>query len=200
MNSLKLFLKKPKSILIIVLIIAFCLGFIFNIKSIAKNGNSGKVGIVSSNVLTNSLIPVNIKIPKVNINANIEIVGLTSSGIVGSPDLPANAAWFNKSPIPGDIGSSVIDGHFGWKDNIPAVFDNLNKIKIGDKVYVENGSGKVSVFIVRELKTYSKDEIVPSVFVSTDNKAHLNLITCAGIWDEVNAGHSSRLVVFTDKE
>jgi len=35
---------------------------------------------------------------------------------------------------------------------------------------------------------------------SNDGKAHLNLITCAGVWDEVEKSHSSRLVVFADME
>lgn len=200
MNSLKQLLKKRKFILIAILIIVFCSGFIFNLRNITQEKNKAEADSIQSIILKNSLIPISIKIPKIKIDANIEMVGLTSSGIVDSPAIPANVAWFNHSPIPGEIGNSVIDGHSGWKDNIPAVFDNLYKIKIGDKIYIKNGNGDITTFIVRELKTYSNNEIVPSVFVSNDNKAHLNLITCSGIWNDLEASHSSRLVVFTDKE
>jgi len=35
---------------------------------------------------------------------------------------------------------------------------------------------------------------------SSDAKAHLNLITCEGVWDKVSKSYSKRLVVFTDRE
>ena len=102
-------------------------------------------------------------------------------------------------PIPGELGSSIIDGHSGWKNGIPAVFDNLYKLKKGDNIYVEDKNGKVSTFVVRETKMYDSKANPAEVFVSNDGKAHLNLITCAGVWDNTLKSHSSRLVVFTDK-
>ncbi len=200
MNLLKQLISKRKFTLVIILMIALCLVFIINVRNLSKEASKIQTGIVVTDVLSSPLIPISIKIPNIDIDTKVEVVGLTSSGIVDSPILPANVAWFNGSPIPGDIGNSVIDGHSGWKDNAPAVFDNLYKIKIGSKIYIENGSGDVTIFIVRELKTYKSNEIVPSIFVSSDNKSHLNLITCSGIWSELESSHSSRLVVFTDKE
>ncbi|PIZ82226.1 MAG: class F sortase, partial [Parcubacteria group bacterium CG_4_10_14_0_2_um_filter_41_6] len=41
---------------------------------------------------------------------------------------------------------------------------------------------------------------VPEVFNSSDGKAHLNLITCTGVWNKEDNAFSERLVVFTDKE
>ena len=58
----------------------------------------------------------------------------------------------------------------------------------------------MTTFIVREIQTYSKDEDVPEVFNSSDGKAHLNLITCTGVWNKEDNAFSERLVVFTDKE
>ena len=144
--------------------------------------------------------PVRLKIPAINVNAAIERVGLTPQGAVAVPKGPTNAAWFYLGPRPGEKGSSVIDGHFGWKNGIPAVFDDLNKLRKGDKLYVEDEKGAVVSFIVREIRTYAHDKNVPGVFDSNDGKAHLNLITCEGVWNEVQKNYSDRLVVFTDKE
>ena len=148
----------------------------------------------------NSGFPVKLKIPKINVNATVEYLGLTPDGAMDSPKGPAPAGWYNLGPKPGEIGSSVIDGHSGWKGGIPAVFDNLNKLKIGDKVYVLNDMGVITTFVVRKVEVYSPNADASDVFASNDGKSHLNLITCTGFWNKILKSHSSRLVVFTDKE
>lgn len=144
--------------------------------------------------------PVRLKIPRIKINSSFEHVGLTPSGAVDSPKGPTNVAWFTDSPMPGEIGSSVIDGHSGWKNNIPAVFDNLYKLKKGDKMYVEDDKGNTVTFVVREIKKYDPSADAELVFHLDDGKAHMNLITCTGIWNKVKKSRSERLVVFTDRE
>ncbi|MHB0978345.1 MAG: class F sortase [Minisyncoccota bacterium] len=144
--------------------------------------------------------PLNLKIPKIAVDTLIEQVGLTREGDVDSPDGPTNTAWYNLGPRPGEIGNSVIVGHFGWKNNTPAVFDNLSKLEKGDKIYVEDDQGIITTFIVNEIKTYDSKDNASDVFNSNDNKSHLNLITCKGVWNEKNKGYSERLVVFSTKE
>lgn len=144
--------------------------------------------------------PLRIKIPSIKVDAIIENVGLAKDGSVGVPKGPKTAAWFNLSSSPGATGSSVVSGHSGWRNGIPAVFDNLYKLKKGDKIYVENDKGEATTFVVREIKRYDPKAQVPDVFFLNDGKAHLNLITCTGIWSVINKSRSERLVVFTDKE
>lgn len=143
---------------------------------------------------------MHLKIPKINVLANIESVGLTSYGAMDVPKGPVDVAWYALGPRPGEIGSAVISGHFGWKNGISAVFDNLYKLQVSDKIYIEVDGGATTTFVVREIRTYGENDIVPDVFSSNDEKAHLNLITCEGIWNKVSKSYSKRLVVFTDKE
>lgn len=146
-------------------------------------------------------IPVNIKISKINVNATVEQVGLTSDGAVDVPKGLYNVAWFNRSPLPGDVGSAVITGHYGvWKNGKPTVFNDLHKLRKGDKIYIKNKQGKTIVFVVREFKKYNPNDNATDVFVSSDGKAHLNLITCQGAWNKKTKSYPQRLVVFTDKE
>lgn len=149
---------------------------------------------------TGSGLPVRLSIPAIGVDAALEYVGLTADGEVGVPEDPGDAAWLDAGPRPGEEGTAVIDGHYGWKDDIPAVFDDLIKLQKGDKVYVEDESGTTTVFVVRDIQTYGENENVPGVFVSSDGKAHLNLITCEGVWNAASKSYSDRLVVFTDKE
>jgi len=139
-------------------------------------------------------------IPKIKVDTGIEVVGLTPAGAVDVPKSLATVGWFNRSPRPGDIGSSVIDGHFGLENRVVAVFNNLHTLEPGDTIYVEDGKGTPTAFVVRATRTYGKDDQAPDVFGSTDGKAHLNLITCEGTWNETIKSYSDRLVVFADKQ
>ena len=144
--------------------------------------------------------PVRLRIPSINVDSAIEYVGLTSAGAMDSPLGPAEAGWYMLGPRPGEEGSAVIAGHSGWRNNIPAVFDDLYKVKIGDKIYVKDDTGATITFVVRELRTYKPTADAFDVFSSSDGKAHLNLITCTGFWNKILKSRSDRLVVFTDRE
>lgn len=149
---------------------------------------------------TNSKIPVQFQIPILGIDTSIESVGMTRQGEMDAPRGPKTVGWFSLGPVPGEIGSAVIDGHSGYKNNKPAVFDDLYKIKLGDKILVTNLDGTINTFIVKEVKEYDKDEEASSVFIATDGKAHLNLITCSGEWNVLEKTHSKRLIVYSDLE
>lgn len=145
-------------------------------------------------------LPVRLKIPSINVDTYIEYVGLTPDGAMGVPKDPSNVVWFNLGPRPGENGSAVIAGHYGWKNNIPAAFDNLNKLNKGDKLYIEDDKGATISFVVRESRMYDSKADASDVFNSDDGKPHLNLITCEGAWDKSSKNYSDRLVVFADKE
>lgn len=144
--------------------------------------------------------PAFLVIPKINVSAAIEYVALTSQGVMAVPAGSTSTAWFDLGPRPGEIGSAVIAGHEGWKDGIGAVFDDLNKLRSGDKVYVESMGGATTTFVVSGTQIYDQNGDATDVFSSSDGKAHLNLITCEGTWNAAEKSYSNRLVVFTDKE
>ena len=144
-------------------------------------------------------LPIRLKIPRINVDAAVVYVGVTSQGAMDVPKGPTDVAWFDLGPRPGEIGSAVIAGHEGWKDGIPAVFDNLYALQKGDKISVIDEKGATTMFVVRELRTYGEHQDASDVFDSSDGKAHLNLITCEGIWNQLTKSYSNRIVVFTDK-
>ncbi|HCI05698.1 TPA: hypothetical protein DEX28_03040 [Patescibacteria group bacterium] len=145
-------------------------------------------------------LPTRLKIPSINVDAVVEYVGLAPDGAMDAPKKRADAAWFNLGPRPGENGSAVIAGHYGWKNKQASVFDDLHRLRKGDKLYIEDDKGAVIVFVVREIRNYDPKADASGVFVSSDGKPHLNLITCGGIWNKVLKSYSKRLVVFADKE
>ncbi len=145
-------------------------------------------------------LPARLKIPAINVDSVVEYVGLDSSGAMDVPESPDNVAWFKLGQRPGENGSAVIAGHYGWENGKAAAFDNLYKLRKGDKIYVEDEKGAIISFVVRESRRYKPEADASAVFESNDGKAHLNLITCEGDWNKDSKSYSERLVVFTDKE
>lgn len=166
-------------------------GFIRNIVS------RGQASLSSSQAA--QALPTRLAIPNINLNAMLEHVGVTQSGVLDAPKVPTMAAWFDRGPRPGEKGNAIIIGHFGWKNGIPAVFDGLYKLHEGDRIYVIDENNATTTFVVRELRTYRENDDASEVFRSRDGNAHLNLITCSGVWNKARKSYSNRLVVFADK-
>ena len=187
------------------LVLVFFSGFMF--RSILQNKNLVDWRFLIANVSTlfergssDPHTPTRLRIPRLNVDAKIEHVSLTSSWAMEAPKIPADAGWFSMGPRPGETGSAVIAGHYGWKDGIPAAFDNLHALVKGDEIFVERKDGTTVTFIVREVLLYGEKDDASAIFGSSDGKAHLNLITCEGIWNKVSKSYSDRRVVFADRK
>lgn len=141
-------------------------------------------------------LPVRLTIPAINVNANIQQVGFTKLREMEVPSNTIDVGWFKLGPLPGERGSAVIDGHFNGVDGKTGVFADLHKLKQGDKLYVEDGSGTTTTFVVRENRIYDPGHS-DDVFSRSDG-TYLNLITCDGAWDEAKKSYSKRLVVFAE--
>ncbi len=148
--------------------------------------------------LTNPGLPKRLVIPTIGVDAPVINVGLTSSGAVDTPKGPSEVAWYQLGPRPGAEGSAVITGHFGtWRDGSGSVFDDLNKLKMGDKIYLKDDAGAELVFKVIESKMYQPNQSPAEVFNKTGG-AFLNLITCQGDWLANQKTYNQRLVIFTE--
>lgn len=168
---------------------------------IGQNTNEDtSIGNVTDLEKLNVGLPVRLKIPGIGLDSIVESVGFTSDMSMDIPKNQEDVAWFNLGQRPGEIGNAVIDGHYGWKSKKPSAFDDLYKLRKGDKISIEDDKGAVISFVVRGSIRYDQSASAPDVFVSKDGKSHLNLITCEGQWDEVSKSYPNRLIVFADKE
>ncbi|MBU1038764.1 class F sortase [Patescibacteria group bacterium] len=204
---MQLKILSKRTLLSIVILSGLTLFIVFLLYFLPKSSTQNGSAMLVENVVTipnleqaNVGLPERLKIPSINVDAPIEYVGLTSDGAMDVPKDPVKVAWFNLGPRPGQSGSSVIAGHYSWKNDLPAVFDNLYKLRKGDKISVEDEKGVNIIFVVREIQIYDKNEDASDVFDSSDGKAHLNLITCTGVWNKAEKTSSGRLIVFTDRE
>ena len=143
-------------------------------------------------------LPIRLTIPKINVDAMIQSMGLTPNGAMDVPVGPADVSWFRLGTIPGYTGSAVIAWHYGiWKNGDISVFHNLHTLRKGDTISIEDAQGEIITFVVTKLRIYDADADTSSVFRSNDGKSHLNIITC--VWDKKSNTYPQRLVVFTER-
>ncbi len=191
---------KPVLVIVTGIAVAVSLGYIPRLVARNQASESFTQAAIAGDAATSADLPMRLSIPALGIDAPVESVGLTPDGAMIAPQGPEGVTWFHGGAVPGKPGTAVIAGHSGWKDDAPAVFDDLYALRKGDKIFIENQKGLIAAFVVRRIRSYGKDENVPAVFASGDGLPHLNLITCAGSWDSVAGSHSRRLVIFADKE
>src|SRR3989344_3473099 len=98
--------------------------------------------------------PIRLKIPKINVDAAVEYVGLTPDGAMDVPKSQDDVAWYEPGTRPGEKGSAVIAGHYGWKGGEPSVFDSLYTLRKGDKLTIEDDKGEIITFVVRESRRW----------------------------------------------
>lgn len=141
-------------------------------------------------------IPKTVRIPALDVEAQIESVGNDSEGRMAVPAEDMNTSWYNPGFRPGQDGNAVLAGHFDKKDGSPAVFWDLKKLQAGDKIYVTDEKGKEREFEVTKTEVYpNKDFPIQQVFGGATDPM-LNLITCYGTWNN-GSGYEDRYVVYS---
>ena len=138
--------------------------------------------------------PVKLLIPTLNVSAPVEALGVTRDYALEAPAGVSNVAWYRLGAIPGNPGDAIISGHRGYPGGVPAVFNNLGRLKPGDELDVLLADGSTVRFAVdRIFSTPSKD--IPAGFFATDGPARLTLVTCTGQFRTTDLTYADRLVV-----
>jgi LPXTG-site transpeptidase (sortase) family protein len=139
--------------------------------------------------------PTRLQIPTLNIDTAVEWVGEDEQGRMDVPVDANNVAWYQKGPLPGELGSAVLAGHLDTPTG-PAIFAHLAELTAGDRIYLTDEQGLEQTFVVEEVDTY-KDATFPLKYVfSRKDASRLNLITCSGTFDSQTKNYSDRFVVF----
>ena len=141
--------------------------------------------------------PVTLRIPKIDVNTNIQQTGLNGKGDMGVPTNYTDVAWYKHGTIPGQIGSAVIDGHVDNGLGLSGVFKNLEKLAAGDDVYVVTKTGRELHFVVQSVNSYPYKSVPLNALFLRNDDARLNLITCGGTWVKSEKTYDQRLVVYT---
>ena len=144
-------------------------------------------------------MPVSIGIPAIGVHSVLLRLGVKPDGAMQVPPLlhgPSAAAWYEYSVTPGQIGTSVIEGHVD-SDQGPAVFFRLGALRPGDLVNVRLADGITAVFRVTGVRQYLKSRYpAEAVYRDATRFAALRLITCGGAFDYATSQYLSSTVVY----
>ena len=104
------------------------------------------------------------------------------------------AGWLKTSPIPGNVGNSLIAAHRDWNNKLGA-FKYLEDIRIGETVIIEYENEDH-----REFKVVNKEIIdinkKPNAKIEINsNKRMITLISCTGSFDSKIKSYTQRALV-----
>ena len=167
----------------------------------APQPSGSAAGVMGSSARGPSLprsMPVSVNIPAIGVDSRLLHLGLNADGTIQVPSLETSAdeaAWYKYSATPGQIGSSVIEGHVDSYQGA-AVFFRLGALRPGDTVNVTLADGVTAVFRVTGVREYTKSRFPAKAIYGATNFAALRLITCGGAFDYATGHYLSSTVVF----
>ena len=156
------------------------------------------VPLAAPYMLATSSPPMRLRIPSLNLDANVQNVGISKSGAMSVPNNYTDVGWYRYGTVPGSLGSAVIDGHVDNGFAMPGVFKHLGDIKKGADVYIVTKDGSNIHYVVTDIRIYPYKDAPTNMIFDRRDTARLNLITCEGYWVAKDMTYAKRLVVFTE--
>ncbi|GAB3669384.1 hypothetical protein GCM10027596_41360 [Nocardioides korecus] len=143
--------------------------------------------------------PVRVVIPSIGVDSAVRPIGLAPDGTLAVPQpgpYEDTAAWFSKSPTPGQPGPSVLEGHVDTTRG-PSVFFKLGAVRPGAKIIVHRADRVVVTFTVDAVRDYPKSAFPTTTVYGAKNLSRptLRVITCSD-FDTATRHHTGNEVVF----
>ncbi|MER6663673.1 class F sortase [Amycolatopsis japonica] len=147
----------------------------------------------------NGTRPTNVKIPKIGAESSLVTVAVGKDGKMSVPSAknPMQAAWYRLSPVPGDVGPSILLGHVDGNKQ-PGIFYKLKDVNPGDEVLVERSDGKNLKFVVEKKDQVPKDQFPEEAVYGNTDKPQLRLITCGGVFDQEEHSYKDNIIVYAN--
>lgn len=140
-------------------------------------------------------LPVELKIPKIGIDAPVEQVSLNPDKSLAVPQNYHAVGWYSASPTPGQAGPSVIDGHV---DNVAGigVFWRLRELLPGDVIEVDRADSSIIKFEVTSISQFPQNKFPTQQVYGKASDPQIRLITCGGTFDSSIGHYTDNIVVF----
>jgi len=138
--------------------------------------------------------PNTLKIPAIDVEAQVQHLGTTSTGEMAVPDNIEDVSWFSPGYQPGENGRAVIAGHVDGVEG-PAIFWDLSKLQLGDEVLVQD-EDRTLTFKVHTMESVPLDLADVSTVFGYTSSPELVLITCSGTYDFDRGTREERLIVY----
>ncbi len=135
-------------------------------------------------------------LPALGVRAQVRGV-VTTDGVLGVPDNPAEVGWWTGSaPAGSSTGSTVIDGHVDSARTGPGALFHLTNLAAGDPILVTTTAGLVVRYRVTGRHLYLKHQGLPADLFAATGPPRLVLITCGGPFDATARSYEDNIVIF----
>ena len=142
--------------------------------------------------------PVRIRIPSVDVDAEIVGVGLEEDGTMETTDFGL-AGWYTEGPKPGEEGPSVVVAHVDSKTG-PDVFYRLRELQQGAEIHIERSDGSTATWVTESSEQADKDELPVESIWNPSEEPVLRLVTCGGAFDRSIGHYTDNVIVYANPQ
>ncbi len=143
------------------------------------------------------LAPTEVRIPKIEVDAPVDALGVDAQNALQVPTDPARVGWWSGGAKPGDDDPSVLVGHLDSSTG-PAVFFQLERLVPGDVIEVDRADGSTARFMIERLESHPKTQFPTTAVYGSTEGSTLRLVTCFGAFDDVARSYENNLVVYAN--
>ncbi len=132
--------------------------------------------------------------------AKVINVGLNADRTVQVPPLSnvQEAGWYKYSPVPGDVGPSVILGHIDSAAAGRGVFFDLGNLRSGNTISIRRPDRMIAHFTVTRVALFSKNAFPTAQVYGFTPLPVLRLVTCGGAFDRSARSYVDNIVAFAN--
>ena len=139
--------------------------------------------------------PTRLTIARVDIDMPVRSVGVARDGEMALPRTPADVAWYEFGPRPGDPrGATVLAAHLDMPGYGTGPIAAIEDVRRGDTVVVRSG-GRTTRYAVSDVRSIRKSQLdLPSLF-AREGAPVLHIVTCGGTFDPEARRYDRNIVV-----
>lgn len=139
-----------------------------------------------------SRVPASVNIPSLNLNAQVEPVGIHTNGTVALTQDHRKVGWY-KSSAPSGANSTVL--LVGYRFGETPIFSSIDQLHTGDVVELRNVGGESFWYQISSIDFYAAKDVPLAKLVTIDQGESLVLAGNSGDWDETKKEFSERIIV-----
>jgi sortase (surface protein transpeptidase) len=146
------------------------------------------------------LVPLQVSIPVLHVNANVVPVGVQSNGGLAVPDDVQHVAWYRNSPLLGQPGTSILAAHVDLNGSL-GIFHDLPLLRPHDIVRVTDAAGATHTFTVVAGRLAPKSDptaIAALTSATRSGRPMLALVTCGGTVDYAKHSYRDNYIVLAE--
>jgi hypothetical protein len=162
-------------------------------------GSVGGSGVESGGVpdpILAAVVPMQVSIPSIGVNASVVRLGLNQDRTVEVPSSFSLAGWYQGSAVPGVPGKpTVILGHVSSTAG-PAVFYALRTLQRGASVWVLGADHSWVRYVVDTVRQFPKSHFPTKLVYAPHRGTTIRLVTCGGAFDSSTGHFVDNIVAF----